>query len=88
MNSLRKLETLNRIENYIGVIYEQNMRGNSLVSILASHDESWWINDLMNHTHEPLNHCLFRNCVYRFNFIEFGKTQLSRNTGMMFQDPI
>ena len=47
--NFKTLETLNRIDPlHWCVIYEPGMRGNSLVRILCAHDESWWVNDLMN----------------------------------------
>ena len=89
IGSLRKIELLTKADKkHFCIFYEQNMRGNSVARILASHNESWWVTELMNNTHEPLEPLSFPETVSTFNFIEFGKHNYTLNhTGMMFQDP-
>ena len=46
--NFKTLETLTYRSSTLVRYLQPGMRGNSLVRILCAHDESWWINDLMN----------------------------------------
>ena len=88
MKNLKKIELLSKADpKHICVFFEPNMRGNSIVRILASHKESWWETFLMNDTHEPLDPLCFPDTVSTFRLHDISKEQYKFNhTGLMFGD--
>ena len=66
--NFRITRNIELIKNIGVLFYEQNMRGNSVARILCAHDESWWVNDLMNNTHEDIKPLSFQKMCLHVTF--------------------
>ena len=88
---LRIIKALNKIDpKHRLVLFTPGLRGNALIRILASHEESWWDRDLMNNGETTTDPLLYPENTASFHTVvpnEFKEWYAAAHTGCMIGIP-